>query len=186
MPERAARWGSAAAGEQVRRSDGRDAEALVTLHEACWREAYAELMPAGFIDEVFADRDAHVARRLEQAAAGRATWVAERDGELVGFASSGPPRLAEPPAAHELYALYARAHVWGAGVGHALHEIAVSGRDAYLWTLQGNNRSRTFYERQGYRADGVTEEQPAGRHVRMVRAVGGRAGRDQGSATICP
>ncbi|WP_300401286.1 GNAT family N-acetyltransferase [Nocardioides sp.] len=185
MPDPGAGGVGGPAGVRLRRSDADDAEALVTLHEACWREAYADLMPPGFIDEVFADRDAHVVRRLEQAAAGRSTWVAERGGELVGFASSGPARLAEPPAAHELYALYARASQWGTGVGHCLHEIAVGARDAYLWTLQGNDRSRAFYERRGYRPDGVTEEQPAGRHVRMVRTPGSRAGRDRASGTIC-
>ncbi len=153
----------------VRRWDATDLEAITTLHEACWREAYADLMPPGFVDEVFADRAAHVVRRREQLAAGRDTWVAEVAGVLVGFASSGPARLVDAPTAHELYALYARASVWGTGVGHALHEVAVGDRAAYLWTLAGNERSRAFYERQGYRADGVVDDQPAGRHVRMVR-----------------
>jgi len=168
----------------VRRAEAADAEPLVIVHEACWREAYADLMPPGFIDEVFADRAAHVQRRIEQAAEGRATWVAERADELVGFASSGPARLPEPPVGHELYALYTRASLWGAGVGRALHDVAVGDRATYLWTLAGNGRSRAFYERQGYRADGVTEEQPAGRHVRMVRVAEDRAGRDQGGGRI--
>lgn len=153
----------------VRRWEARDLRELVALHEACWREAYADLMPPGFVDEVFADREAHVVRRREQLAAGRDTWVAEIAGELVGFASSGQARLAAAPTDLELYALYARAVTWGTGVGHALHEAAVGGRGAYLWTLLGNERAMRFYQRQGYRADGVIDEQPAGRHVRMVR-----------------
>ena len=147
--------------------------------------AYAQLMSAAFIDEVFADRAAHVLRRREQLAAGRATWVAELERaprQLVGFVSSGPARLADASAPHELYALYTRAAVWGRGVGQALHEVAVGDRAAYLWTLEGNERSRAFYERQGYRddgdldmavegdrADGATEVHLMGRHLRMVR-----------------
>ncbi len=165
----------------IRRWRAEDLEALVVLHEACWREAYADLMPAGFIDEVFADPAAHVVRRREQLAAGSDTWVADLDGRLVGFASSGPARSADAPTDHELYALYTRAAAWGTGVGHALHEAAVGERDAFLWTLDGNERSRAFYERQGYRADGVTDDQPAGRQVRMVRR---RSPDGRGGATI--
>lgn len=168
----------------VRRWEARDLTAVVALHETCWREAYADLMPPGFIDGVFADRDQHVVRRQEQLAAGRDTWVVEAAGDLVGFASSGPARLDEAPVAHELYALYARAAVWGTGIGFALHQAAVGDRDAYLWTLEGNERSRAFYERQGYRADGIVDVQPAGMHVRMVRYRGHDHRGDQDGARI--
>ncbi|WP_211357161.1 GNAT family N-acetyltransferase [Nocardioides rubriscoriae] len=147
-----------------------EAERLVDLHEACWREAYADLLSPATIDRVFADRPAAVARRRTHLADGAApTWVVERDGERVGFATAGPPRHDEPPTDLELRAIYARASVWGTGVGHDLLTAAVGARAAYLWVLAGNERAIGFYRRHGFGLDGAEEEHPEGRHLRMVR-----------------
>lgn len=148
-----------------------EAEQLVDLHEACWREAYAGLLPTATIDAVFADRTAAVARRREHLADPAApTWVVERDGSLVGFATAGPARHADAPADVELRAIYARASVWGTGVGRALLAASVGDAAAYLWVLDGNDRAIGFYRRQGFELDGVTEDHADGLHLRMVRA----------------
>jgi ribosomal protein S18 acetylase RimI-like enzyme len=47
---------------------------------------------------------------------------------------------------------------------------AVGDRAAYLWVVEGNQRALGFYERQGFRVDGTTKEEPEGLHLRMVRA----------------
>jgi GNAT superfamily N-acetyltransferase len=147
-----------------------EAEPLVALHEACWREAYADLLSTATIDRVFADRPAAVARRREHLADPTApTWVVERDGELVGFATAGPARLDDPPVDLELRAIYVRASAWGTGLGHALLAAALGERAAYLWVLAGNERALGFYRRHGFVPDGVEEEHPEGLHVRLVR-----------------
>ena len=146
-----------------------DDESLVDLHLACWREAYAGLVPADLIESTFADRAAALTRRREQRAAGRALWVAESAGSLVGFASGGPARHEHAPAPVELYALYTRAAVWGTGVGHALCVAAIGEVAAYLWVLAGNARAIGFYERQGFALDGTEKDAPAGLDLRMVR-----------------
>lgn len=146
-----------------------DAEALVALHEACWREAYDGLLPDTVIASVFADPVAQAERRREQVASGRATWLAETPAGLVGFASAGPGRHDDAPAATELYALYVRAARWGAGVGHRLLVAAVGNLPAYLWVLDGNVRAAHFYERQGFAFDGAEDDAVDARHLRMVR-----------------
>ena len=157
-----------------------DAETLVDLHLACWREAYAGLLSEETIEAVFADRVAAVAHRRERlSVTDRPTWVAEtageRGAEMVGFATAGPARHPDPPTPLELYALYARAAWWGTGVGRSLLTASVGGVAAYLWVLDGNDRAIGFYRRHGFDLDGATEAHPEGRHLRMVRADQGRA-----------
>lgn len=156
----------------VRLARPQEADALVDLHLACWREAYADLLTPERIERPFADRAAAVAKRRRHLVdPSRATWVAEDDGGLVGFAVAGPARHHDAPTDLELHAIYARAAVWGAGVGRALLVAAVGDRPAYLWVLDGNERAIGFYRRQGFELDGATEVHPEGLHRRMVRTI---------------
>jgi GNAT superfamily N-acetyltransferase len=154
----------------IRQAVVADAEPLAHLHVDVWDDAYTGLMPQGILD----DRREKVAERVEKwreiLRDPGPTWVAESSDGLVGFASSGPARDNDMDEMLELWALYVRASSWGAGVGHALFEIAVGDRAAYLWVLAANERAIGFYERQGFRLDGTEDEHDEGRHVRMVRA----------------
>ncbi|GAB3761602.1 ribosomal protein S18 acetylase RimI-like enzyme [Nocardioides ginsengisegetis] len=145
-----------------------DAEALTHLHLDCWDDAYTGLIPQGVLDE----RRANVAQRVDKwrGILGQSTntMVAETTEGLVGFVSSGPVRD-EDRTGLELWALYARAEVWGTGVGHALLVASIGDAPASLWVLEGNDRAIGFYERQGFRRDGHTELEREGLHARMVR-----------------
>ena len=155
--------------DRLRAATPADAEALVDLHLACWRDAYPGLLSEATIESTFADRDAHVVRRRERLADPEApTFVVEDAGALVAFATAGPPRHDDPPADLELYAIYALASTWGRGLGHQLLAAAVGERSAYLWVLDGNDRAQAFYRRHGFELDGATEDHPEGRHLRMV------------------
>ena len=88
--------------------------------------------------------------------------VAEEDGRVVGFASSGATRDdGEPPRTGELYTIYVLPERWGTGSGRDLMRAAVGrlrGRGferALLWVLEDNPRARRFYERAGWAADGA-------------------------------
>src|SRR3546814_10287336 len=90
----------------------------------------------------------------DQRAPGR-TIVADREGEIVGWASFGPGRDKGASEQAELWGLYARPDVFSTGVGHALISAAETAlredgfTSAYLWILDGNDRAATFYERPG-------------------------------------
>jgi GNAT superfamily N-acetyltransferase len=149
-----------------------DAEALGALHLEVWEEAYADLMPPHILAARRASPHAQV--ELWRAILGHPisrVLLAERDGGLLGFVSTGPgrddPQRGLPDL--ELMALYVRAEVYGAGVGHRLFEEAVGAEPAYLWVLDGNRRAIAFYERQGFGFDGVAKDEEAGLHRRMVR-----------------
>jgi GNAT superfamily N-acetyltransferase len=154
----------------IRQAVVADAEPLAHLHVDVWDDAYTGLMPQGILD----DRREKVAERVEKwrdiLGGDRPTWVAESSDGLVGFASAGPARDNDMDEILELWALYVRASAWGTGVGHALFDITVGDRAAYLWVLAGNERAIRFYERQGFRLDGTEDEHDEGLHVRMVRA----------------
>ena len=65
--------------------------------------------------------------------------VAERDGELVGIAMSGPPLDAAAGWARQLYVLYVHAADHGTDAGPALLEAVVDPEEsAALWVADQN------------------------------------------------
>lgn len=153
----------------VRRATAADAEALAHLHLDVWDD-YTGLMAQSILDDRRDETEARVERWRGILAGEHRTIVAEDEEGLVGFASTGPGRDAGTEDELELWALYVRARLWGTGVGHALLTEAIGARAAYLWVLAGNERSIRFYERQGFRLDGTSDEHDEGLHVRMVRS----------------
>lgn len=150
-----------------------DADALGRLHMACWREAYGELLSAEFFEratpESSAERWASTIPRI--ASDGGVVLLAEEDGELVGFSSSGPGRGEAPPRELELYAIYVRASAYGSGLGQRLLDAAIGDRPASLWVLERNPRARAFYERNGFTHDGTTELLPRFENLVELRLV---------------
>lgn len=161
----------------IRPTTVEDAEALTDLHLDAWEEAYTGLIPADVLAARRADRDVRVERWREIVAGGenlQRVAVDER-GRLLGFATVGAGRDEPEPGLpqRELMALYVRAEVYGAGVGHALLAAALGPDPAYLWVLDGNDRAIRFYQRQGFAFDGRTKTEPVGVEHRMVRRVTG-------------
>ena len=158
---------------EIRPATPDDADALGRLHMACWREAYGDLLSAEFFEgatpESSAERWAVTIPRL--AGGGGVALLAEEDGELVGFASSGPGRGEDPPRELELYAIYVRASAYGSGLGQRLLDAAIGDRPASLWVLERNPRARALYERNGFAHDGTTELLPRFENLVELRLV---------------
>lgn len=149
----------------VRTATVDDARAISVVQVETWRAAYAHLMPEALLRRMDVDRNAE--RRAE-------TWaerhrdprvvdlVAERDGDVVGWACVGPTDQDDLPGHGQLFAIYALERAWSSGVGHALmvaaeQRLRAAGFDrACLYVLDGNDRAAGFYERHGWREDGRT------------------------------
>jgi len=143
---------------QVRRARPEDAAAIAAVHVRTWQGAYEHVFGAERLAGLDADR-----RRLgwERALSERSdeedVFVAEEDGEVVAFASSGPAR--DEPGEGELYAIYALPEAWGSSAGPALMEEVLAAlrgrgyRESVLWVLEDNPRARRFYEREGWTLD---------------------------------
>ena len=90
-------------------------------------------------------------------------FIAERDGEPVGYALVGPnglPHADARPEDGELKRIYLLKSAQGSGAGLALHRAAIGWLEAQghktiwlgVWSL--NERAQRFYEKDGFRKVG--------------------------------
>lgn len=141
-------------GPRVRDSSLSDAEAINTLHVACWRVSFRGKIEAGALAEL---PEGEWLERRKQALANesRIRLVAELDGKVVGFCDGGAPRDPHYGESGELYALYVDPKVQGKGVGKALllemktRLKALGYRRMMVKTLAGNPPARAFYASLG-------------------------------------
>ncbi|MFF8473849.1 GNAT family N-acetyltransferase [Streptomyces sp. NPDC015414] len=160
-----------------------DCDRVSEIRVRGWRDAYRGLMPQPYLDALSVPRDAERRRTWFTRGDGAvANLVAERDGEVVGWAAYGPYRDGEVRTGDaELYAIYLDRDHLGTGVGRSLLAEAVercAGHPRmFLWVLRENTRARRFYERAGFRWDGAEEPFEAGGElvpeVRYARVLGG-------------
>jgi RimJ/RimL family protein N-acetyltransferase len=135
-----------------------DADALARLATAARHAAVPAMPPSVHTPEE--DR-AWIGRQL---AGEREAWVAERDGELVGYI------LLEP---RWLHSIYVRPGLTGRGIGTALLDLVKALRsDGFaLWVFESNAGARRFYARHGLleleHTDGSSNEERA-RDLRMA------------------
>lgn len=178
----------------IRQAVPTDAPGIAAVHVQSWAESYAHLVPA---DALARQSVAQRTLRWSELIAGDPlVWVAVADvavedgafeagadvadadggtraalGQIVGFASSsvGHP---DAPRDLELESLYVLASRHGSGAGQSLLDAVISDRPAYLWVADNNPRARAFYTRNGFVADGASEQHPlAGTPVRAIRMV---------------
>jgi ribosomal protein S18 acetylase RimI-like enzyme len=157
----------------VRPARVEDVAQMARVNVRCWQETYRELMPDAVLDDpgfpAARERFWTAALTDERYRANRAA-VAERDGELIGIAMSGPPLDAAPAWARQLYVLYVHAADHGTGAGRALLEAVVGPEEsAALWVADPNPRAQAFYRKHGFVADGTAQVEDGVREIRMVR-----------------
>lgn len=140
----------------IRKATIEDASAIATAHVAAWKEAYQGIVS----DEVL--KNLSVQRRVEQWSNSLAdeshpyhrTFVAEVDGQVVGFSNFGLPQIKDSGFDGELFAIYILHAAHRMGVGRLLVREVVNGlreqgcRSMMVWVLK-NNLARGFYERLG-------------------------------------
>ena len=124
------------------------------MHIASWRSTYEEMVPRDFLDSLSEAGYTERWTRIVDAGSTR-VYVAEHDGELVGFASGGRERAGESGYRGELYAIYVLDSFQHLGYGRELVRAAVGGLrdmgldDMIIWVLRDNQPARRFYERLG-------------------------------------
>ena len=70
--------------------------------------------------------------------------VARDEQGIVGFSTAGPPRIDDPPADFELYAINLLPRAQGTGLADELLDRTLGERAAYLWVIEGNERAQAF------------------------------------------
>lgn len=140
----------------VRCANLADAEAIARIHVASWQESYRGIIPDAVLDRLSVDgRLAQWRRSLSdpQDACHRA-FVGEVDGKVLGFASYGSEREADPIYRGELFAIYIMRSAHRKGLGRGLvtavaRDLLEMGLSSMLvWVLE-QNPARGFYERLG-------------------------------------
>ena len=144
----------------IRPAEADDADALGAIGGRVWEATYRGMIPDVVLDEWIASTGAAWRESFESHAADSPlrAWVAERDGSVIGYATTAPARsnwLPPPDGAGELTNLYLDPDAIGIGVGRQLYEHAVAdlgnrGFDPLVvWAFRDNHRARGFYERMG-------------------------------------
>jgi GNAT superfamily N-acetyltransferase len=132
-------------------------------------ETYRSFAPPGWEPPPVAAEEARIAYRLALPDA----WcrIAEAEGEPAGHIGILAAReeitdRTPIPAEGYLWMLFVREPWWGSGLATRLHGLAIEEavmrgyEQMRLVTPAGQRRSRAFYEREGWRTDGIETLEP--------------------------
>ncbi|HUP98768.1 MAG TPA: GNAT family N-acetyltransferase [Usitatibacter sp.] len=144
-----------AAGLGVRLAKRADADGIARVHRDSWRTTYGGILPLDVIAAHSGRKSAEAwEQRLAEGPEREGTYIAERYGRIVGFASCGPARHRLEGLEAEVYTLYVLQEHQRRGIGRELvracarHFVRRGEFGFYLWVLKAN-RARMFYEALG-------------------------------------
>ena len=117
-----------------------------------WRSAYQGIVPDDFLDAIDVNAWAERHRRdMAQDPEDYVSYVAELDGEIVGWALGGPNREQRMIYSAELFTIYLLPGYERRGIGRMLmNAVAKSLRSLgfdsmVVWVLKANQPAREFY-----------------------------------------
>jgi GNAT superfamily N-acetyltransferase len=136
------------------------------------RAAFTELLPPG---HAFPEPDADRWFALIEDPA-VSMLLAEDDGELLGFSTSGESRDDDADTSvGEIRSFFVAGGSWGQGIGRDLMAAALDSlrergcTEATVWSFAANERANAFYERAGFTRDGAERTEEAWAHLPEVR-----------------
>jgi ribosomal protein S18 acetylase RimI-like enzyme len=161
----------------IRRAVAADASRIAVVHVRSRRWAYRGIVSDAYLDAMSVSERETMHRERLNAEGDWRTWVAEKQGVVIGFVSTCPSRDADAtPLTAEVARVFVAPEAAGLGVGSALlaHAIVDLSKRGYacatLWVLGESQRARRFYERQGWTSDGaVTSWDMGGDQFEVLR-----------------
>ena len=147
---------------KIRRALPEDNVPLAGVFRACWRHAYAGIIPAAHLDRMIATRN--TAWWLNTIRRDSDMLVLAVDGVVVGYATYGRSRASRAYQG-EIYELYLTPVYQGLGFGEHLFEACRQQLDQralnglIVWALRDNERATEFYWRRGGRPVAEMKEQ---------------------------
>ncbi len=141
----------------IRPASPADAGPIARVHVDSWRTTYEGIIPAEYLANLsYRDRQSMWSEALTTDQPATTILVAETEaGDVIGFASAGPEREANPNYRAELYAIYLLQEHQNRGLGRRLvsavtHSLLEHGfTSMLLWVLEDNRPARRFYESLG-------------------------------------
>jgi GNAT superfamily N-acetyltransferase len=140
----------------IRPATAADAREIAQVRIDTWRTAYRGLVPDAYLAAMDVEQSVALWERVLAAAGDKASvFVAEHDGEIVGFAAAN--RVEEPKHGldAELSAAYVRHAFQRTGIGRRLVDAVARAQRAkgasglIVWAIAGNTPARAFYESLG-------------------------------------
>jgi L-amino acid N-acyltransferase YncA len=132
-----------------------DISAVAAIKVESWRHAYRGLVPDAVLDAMTPQEVRAQWLGMNPDAFDSSVLVAERDGQIAGYAMFGPVHDAAPGYEGQLYAIYLRPAAMRGGIGSALFRAAAARLRAQghanfiLWVFEANAVARRFYEQHG-------------------------------------
>ena len=145
----------------IRAARADDAAALASVTARAYEATYRGIVPGPVLDDWIAGARAgwdEALPRLTDPDQPSRAWVAERDGQPIGYATTSPGKdwwLPPPDGAGELTNLYLDPDVIGSGIGgllyrHATADLRERGFNPFVvWAFRDNPRAIGFYEAMG-------------------------------------
>jgi L-amino acid N-acyltransferase YncA len=136
----------------IRAATEQDADAIAHVHVQSWRTTYAGIVPDEYLAAL--NEAERVLNWREWLTRGIQVYVADVDGEVVGFISGGAIR--EPLQSYdaELFAIYLLQEAQRRGIGTSLLRVLAASlstqgfNSMVVWVL-ARNPSRHFYAKSG-------------------------------------
>ncbi len=162
----------------IRAALAQDSHATALIHVRSRQDAYRSQAPGHILDSLSVEgREQRWRGRFADSDRGVRVWLAERGGQAMGFASTGPARDQNAATnSGEVYAISVHPKVIATGVDRLLfdHAAADLGSRVFqattLWVLETNRRARRFSEIAEWSDDGPTRrEGMQGVELREVR-----------------
>lgn len=132
-----------------------DLPQVAKVHLQTWLTTYVGIVPQDYLDSLtFESRLEFWQKGSANIGQQRSLFVAEVDGQIVGFADCGSERNQDPELDGELYGFYILANHQKQGIGRQLLAAIkqrLKARDfkkMLIWVL-ADNPSKHFYERTG-------------------------------------
>ena len=148
----------------IRKATVIDAYDIARIHVNTWREAYRGIVPQSHLDSLSIEKRQDNWIRILRESPDATIVVTDAKLAVIGWASFGPSRDDDGAGVGELYAICLQPDSWGNGYGRQLMNSAEASLSSTgfstitLWVLEGNVRTRRFYEIAGYCLD-QNEEQ---------------------------
>ena len=143
----------------IRRATAADADLLAALGAGTFVETFGHLYAPADLQAFLDESHTLAAYAKVLANPDYALWIAERDGDAIGYAQAGPCGLSHAdaqPTDGELKRLYVRAGIQGGGTGRALMDAAMAWllrdgpRPLWLSVWSENLGAQRFYARYGF------------------------------------
>ncbi|MBS4218801.1 GNAT family N-acetyltransferase [Bacillus sp. FJAT-49711] len=154
----------------IRKMKMEDIQQVQSIAKTSWNHTYKNIIPMevqeNFLTSAYSDE--MMKQRMERSI----MYIAEVDGEIVGFANYSPM---QEDGKVELYAIYLYPEYQGKGIGTSLLKAGINNlenvREIYINVEKNNNIGKTFYKAKGFEVVSHFDDVLDGHIVETIRMV---------------